>query len=331
MSTEFVCPACHGKLNIAENSEVVEKGAGYICSDCGKAYPFRDETPVLIYPQPDTKALEIMYSGGSTKRRKSFIKRALDLFIYRIKTTGWRIAIRMVPTYLWSRLLNKSIVVLSAIFPIKRVECSCCGWQGIKYGAYWGTTSNIYNFACPSCGSHPRHRTLSLFVPKWIDINSHEILHFAPERYLQTTFSRAMEGDNRVTTDITLAGVDCLSNINYLPFGNNSFEYLICIHVLEHIEDDLSAMRELCRVLKDDGVAVICIPETDEEETVEFGFEDPKKSHHWRDYGKDVKQRLTDAGFEVNTVTPESLSADCVRYGLSRSERFHLCTPKAAS
>ena len=42
----------------------------------------------------------------------------------------------------------------------------------------------------------------------------------------------------------------------------------------------------------------------------------------------DVKQRLIDAGFDVNTVTPETLGADYVRFGLSKNERFHLCTLK---
>lgn len=103
-------------------------------------------------------------------------------------------------------------------------------------------------------------------------------------------------------THITLAGVSCLSNINNLPFKENSFKYIVCIHVLEHIEDDSNAMRELNRVLTDDGLAVICIPETNNEKTIEFGFEDPAKSYHWRDYGKDVKQRLIVAGFDVKQL-----------------------------
>ena len=131
--------------------------------------------------------------------------------------------------------------------------------------------------------------------------------------------------DHRTTTDITLPNVTCLSNINYLPFEDEAFDSIICIHVLEHIEDDLRAMRELHRVLRASGTAVICIPETDNEKTVEFGFEDPEKSHHWRDYGMDVKDRLTESGFRVTTVTPKSLGADAYRYGMAEDERFHLC------
>ena len=174
----------------------------------------------------------------------------------------------------------------------------------------------------------PKTRMLSLYIPQWIEVDSSEILHFAPEEFLESIFVKSKNGDSRVTTDITLAGVSCLSNINNLPFDENSFKYIICIHVLEHIEDDARAMSELSRVLANDGLAIICIPETDNEKTIEFGFEDPTKSHHWRDYGLDVKQRLIHAGFDVNTVTPETLGADCNRLGLSKNERFHLCTVK---
>lgn len=327
MSIQFVCPSCHGQL-INKSQKNNEDRYHYVCSHCQTKYSVRDKTPVLIYPQPDTKLLEIMYSGGSTKRRKSFFKRALDLFIYKIKVVGLYTAIIMVPTYIWAKIYNKFIILLSTSLSSQKVECSCCGWQGIKFGVFWGTSKRIYNFACPACGSHPRHRMLSLYIPQWIDINSSKILHFAPEEFLEPVFASAQNGDLRVTTDITLSGVSCLSNINNLPFNENSFKHIICIHVLEHIEDDSRAMRELNRVLSTDGLSVICIPESNFEKTVEFGFEDPTKSHHWRDYGKDVSQKLAKAGFNVNTVTPQSLNAAYDKFGLSKKERFHLCTKK---
>lgn len=156
-------------------------------------------------------------------------------------------------------------------------------------------------------------------------MNSENILHFAPEEFLEPIFNGKNKTDRRITTDITLSGVSCLSNINHLPFDDNSFDNIICIHVLEHIEDDRGAMRELYRVLGVDGTAVICIPEIDKDTTIEFGFEDPTKSHHWRDYGRDVTDRLSDAGFMVKTVTPGGLEEDFRRYGLAEHERFHLC------
>lgn len=325
MSDKFVCPLCRGKLNGAEQSADNRIVIRYNCEKCNESYPVRDDTPVLVYPKTDIQLLEVMYSGGSTERRRSFLKRAFDLFVYSAKISGWFMAIRMVPTYFWVKLYNKLIVVFSSLLKIRNVECSTCGWQGIKFGTFWGTSRSIKNFACPNCGSHPRHRFLAQYIPKLIDINSPDILHFAPEEFLDSVFKQGDGVDHRTTTDIALNGVSCLSNINFLPFEDNSFDSIVCIHVLEHIKDDLKAMRELQRVIRKAGTAIICIPETDHKKTVEFGFEDPKKSHHWRDYGLDVRDRLADSGFQVTTVTPKSLDADTRHYGLSENERFHLC------
>ena len=325
MTAKFVCPSCRGKLNRSGQPADYTTAAHYVCEECNESYPLRDDTPVLIYPKPNMQQLEVMYSGGSAERRHSLLKRAFDLFAYRIKTSGWIIAVRMVPTYIWVKSYNKLIVLFSSLLRERKVECSCCGWEGIKFGTFWSATRNIKNFACPSCGSHPRHRFLSKYIPELIDINSPDILHFAPEEFLDSVFKQGDGNDHRTTTDITLPGVSCLSNINFLPFEENSFDNIICIHVLEHIEDDAKAMSELYRVLKTSGTAVICIPETNQERTIEFGFEDPTKSHHWRDYGLDVKERLADAGFQVSTVTPKSLGGNTQLYGMAEDERFHLC------
>ena len=104
MTIQFVCPACRGQLHYAVNKKTGSVNASYTCLTCNIIYPSRDKTPSLVYPQPDTKNLEVMYSGGSTERRQFFFKRALDLLVYRVRTAGWRIALRMVPAYLWSRL-----------------------------------------------------------------------------------------------------------------------------------------------------------------------------------------------------------------------------------
>ena len=45
-----------------------------------------------------------------------------------------------------------------------------------------------------------------------------------------------------------------------LPFSDDSFDHVICSEVLEHIPDDLDAMRELTRVLKPGGTMAITIP-----------------------------------------------------------------------
>ena len=322
---KFVCPACKARL-IKDKKETggVEQDV-YICQKCKEFFPFRDQTPNLIYPKPDLHKLEIMYSGGSHKRRKSLLKRAFDLFIYCGKSTGWLNAVMLVPTYIWSRIYNNLLLKISKLIDSKKVECSCCKWKGMKFGIFWGMTSRFNSFACPQCGSHPRHRFLAKYIPEYFDLTKDKILHFAPETFLEPIFNNYNNAIDRTTTDIALSSVSCLSNINSLPFDDSLFDGIINIHVLEHIEDDAGAMKELHRVLNDKGKAIICVPETNNDETIEFGFEDPSKSHHWRDYGLDTSEKLKDAGFVVNTVTPMSLNLNYLKYGMDKNERFHLC------
>ena len=85
-------------------------------------------------------------------------------------------------------------------------------------------------------------------------------------------------------------------DVHDIPFDENTFDVVFCNHVLEHIPDDTKAMKELFRVLKPKGMAVLQIPQDLNRETT---FEDnsitDKKERakifgqydHVRVYGKD--------------------------------------------
>ncbi len=45
-----------------------------------------------------------------------------------------------------------------------------------------------------------------------------------------------------------------------LPFEDGSFDKIVCSEVLEHIPDDKQGIKEMVRVLKDDGTLVISVP-----------------------------------------------------------------------
>lgn len=45
-----------------------------------------------------------------------------------------------------------------------------------------------------------------------------------------------------------------------LPFKDNFFDAVICLEVLEHVDDPLKAISEIKRVLKRDGYAVMLVP-----------------------------------------------------------------------
>lgn len=68
-------------------------------------------------------------------------------------------------------------------------------------------------------------------------------------------------------------------NVLDLNFRDNHFDLFLCNHVLEHIPEDIRAMKEIFRVLKPGGHALLQVPiSKNSAETVEdFTIEDPKK------------------------------------------------------
>ncbi|HEX3698269.1 MAG TPA: methyltransferase domain-containing protein [Polyangia bacterium] len=172
--------------------------------------------------------------------------------------------------------------------------------------------------ACPYCGSDPRHRFLWLYLSQqWkAGSKSVDLLHFAPEWCLRSRFQRDPRVARYVTADQGAPGVDFHVDITATTFEDGCFGAIVCSHVLEHVPDDRKAMRELLRVLRPGGVAYIQVPlsgemaHTDEDPAVT----DPKERErrfgqfdHLRVYGRDVTDRLREAGFEVTEVRPRDL------------------------
>ncbi len=124
-------------------------------------------------------------------------------------------------------------------------------------------------------------------------------------------------------------------DITKIPFESESFDAIICIHVLEHVENDRKAIGELFRVLKKGGWALFTVP-------IDFGratYENPsivspeeRKKHfgeeqHVRVYGLDFTERLKACGFEVHLDRGEDVAVENKeKYGLLDDENVFYCT-----
>ncbi|GJL61931.1 MAG: hypothetical protein NPIRA04_05850 [Nitrospirales bacterium] len=49
-------------------------------------------------------------------------------------------------------------------------------------------------------------------------------------------------------------------DLRAIPFPHESFDVVLCSHVLEHIHDDVMAMRELSRIIRRTGLVIIAVP-----------------------------------------------------------------------
>jgi ubiquinone/menaquinone biosynthesis C-methylase UbiE len=127
-------------------------------------------------------------------------------------------------------------------------------------------------------------------------------------------------------------------DVTYLPFIDNTFDVIICNHVLEHVTDDLTAMSELFRILKPGSWAVLQVPialngnrtvEDENATTVEQRIELFGQSDHVRLYCRsDYENRLKSVGFQVTTVPfPKELSEEeATRYALITDELVFFCS-----
>lgn len=187
--------------------------------------------------------------------------------------------------------------------PSSQSICPCCN----RHVAGWVDFSPIYKkVICPFCFSHRRHRHLSLYLRQtyWGEMRLGRVLHVAPERPIQKLIANRC--DEYLTLD--LKGCDVNASLTELPFAGGSFHIVFCSHVLEHIDDDRKAMREMYRALRPGGVALLSVPL---EKKFTTTFEDPRiqtpearrfafgQVDHVRLYGLDFTTRLEEAGFRV--------------------------------
>lgn len=140
-----------------------------------------------------------------------------------------------------------------------------------------------------------------------------------------------------VTADIESPLAKVKMDIHDIPFPENSFDIVVCNHVMEHVDDDIKCMSEIHRVLKPGGWAIMQVPQDyDREETLEDPtITDPKErervywqSDHVRLYGRDYGKRLAKAGFNVKEDHfLEELGPEKRRYyALPGREIIYFCT-----
>ena len=167
------------------------------------------------------------------------------------------------------------------------------------------------NVLSPSTLSLERHRLLWLYLTNETNFftSKKKVLHMAPEQCFLTRFRKL--NHDYVTADIDSPIADIKADIVNLPFNDNSFDVVFCNHVLEHIQDDTKAMKELFRVMKKGGMGIFQVPQ-DLNRDVTFednSITNPKERakifgqyDHVRVYGRDYFDKLRSIGFEVKEV-----------------------------
>ena len=184
-----------------------------------------------------------------------------------------------------------------------RATCPICRYSGV-FLDHAGRRRQV----CPRCGSRARHRALFVALAAMAEQNklpaAELALHFAPEACLETTVRQLAR--RVITADLEPRGVEIALDARHLPFPDQSFEIVLASHVLEHVLEDHLAIAEIFRVLKPGGLALLLVPVT-RNQTLEFGFIDPKRNYHTRECGPDYFERYEAAGFELELIRSDQL------------------------
>ena len=239
--------------------------------------------------------------------------------------------LRKIPRKYLQLVSHHGLRVLALFYRGNNVECTVCHSTFRKFLPY-GRKSRE-NALCPKCLALERHRLIWLYLERKTDFFTREnkMLHIAPELCFMDRFE-GLPNLDYITGDIESPLAKVKMDIHQIPFEENTFDVIFCNHVLEHVDDDILAMKEMRRVLKPGGWAILQVPffyplkkETYEDKSITSPLEREKafgQDDHVRMFGEDYGARLTSAGFKVteDKLVMELPKEEVERFALPRQE-----------
>lgn len=167
------------------------------------------------------------------------------------------------------------------------ISCVICGGNTFE-PAYGGRVGpNGGGPLCKGCGSVERHRVVFAIYQRIKTVTQKSrALQFAPDVSVEKTNFQSYTGS-------TYNGENSMDMTNTnLPSG--SFDIVLSNHVLEHVQDDVAALKECLRLVGDTGFVHICVPSPSYWPfTDDWGYADESKAFHFRHYGGDIGYNLT--------------------------------------
>jgi SAM-dependent methyltransferase len=240
--------------------------------------------------------------------------------------------IRWVPRKYLQRVSGPGMKVAGILLRGGNVTCPVCSKSFRKFLPY-GRINPRQNALCPNCLSLERHRLVWLYLKEKTAFfeRQQSVLHIAPEGCFIGRFQN-IHREKYITADLESPLARVKMDIHKMPFQENTFDVVLCNHVLEHVNDDIQALGEIARVLRPGGFAILQVPffhplpdktfsdpaikDRRERERI-FGQDD-----HVRRYGRDYSRRIEQGGLKaveddfVNTLPEDQRQ----RYGLVKGE-----------
>ncbi len=199
-------------------------------------------------------------------------------------------------------------------------------------------TLSLDAYTCTNCGASDRERLYTLWINQQIQkglfSDMTRVIHFAPEAALSAKLKNFAVFDYK-TADLLMSNVDYKVDMMDMPFEDESFDFFICSHVLEHVESDDQAIKELYRITKSGGRGILMAPiivgleKTLEDPTVKdeegrwrlFGQNDHVRLYAHDDYINKIRRH----GFNVEEFGEDYFGKEVLRLlGLTRTSRLYV-------
>lgn len=234
----------------------------------------------------------------------------------------------------WLARYRKMFLVILQFRGRHKRECPICGYRGRFYAVGVPLRFDAACYRCSSVERHRQHHLLTERNPDWID--GAEVLHFGAERcFVRDYSSRA---SRYIRADLIPAENETKVDIQSIQFEDDSFDTVICHQILEHVPDDMAAVRELYRVTRPLGRVLLTAPivpkwqssftdvsvTSGEQRDLLFG-----QSDHLRYYGQDFTDMLRGAGFDITEHVAHE--PEVSKYSLVRGETIFVATKSVNS
>ena len=246
------------------------------------------------------------------------------------------IATRIIPRHYLQHVSHFFLRIFSLFLRGNKFEDPINGKTYRKLLPY-GRLKPRENAIAPDSLSLERHRLMWLFLKNKTNFftDNLKFLHIAPE-YCFIKIFKGMKNLDYLTADLISPWADVKMDVHDIPFEENTFDVVICNHVLEHVDDADKVMKEFYRVMKPGGWGIFQVPiDYNNSVTIEDrSVTDPRErerlywqSDHLRLFGRDYGDKLTAAGFKVtesnfiNEIDPKLLE----RYALDKNEIVYYC------
>jgi SAM-dependent methyltransferase len=170
----------------------------------------------------------------------------------------------------------------------ERKTCNICGGQEFRKVPS-RKAEPAQPPVCTGCGSLERHRIFRRIF------ESLEPEGFSELSCLQFSLDPSIDPAWFARRDISIYGHRNSLDLQAIDLPDGAYDIVVCNHVLEHVEDDRAAIRELCRITSPDGFVFLSTPQPKNRyATRDWGYAKADEHGHFRVYGMDIVEKFSD-------------------------------------